>query len=132
MTNLSSFDLDFSYGVDGEGLVSDLILGKRTVEVKRDRRWKETGNLYIETRCFYQRSQAWEPSGLSVTEAGYWAFVIEESILLIPTEILKSAVGNYGKQIRCSIPPNESEGYLITPEQLLQAQKEYHNATQPQ
>ena len=132
MTNLSAFDLDFSYGTDGEGLVSDLILGKRTVEVKRDRRWKETGNVYVETRCFYQKSQSWQPSGLSVTKAGYWAFVLEDSIILITTDVLNFAVSIYGKQIRCLIPPNESEGYLITPEQLLQATKDYQNATQPE
>lgn len=125
VTSLSSFDLDFQYGVDGENLVSDLLLGKRTVEVKRDRRWVDTGNLYVETSCYFNRSQMWEPSGLSVTKAGYWAFVIEESTLIIPTDVLKFAVSVYGRQIRCQIPPNESEGYLLTPEQLVQAQKEY-------
>jgi hypothetical protein len=125
VTSFSEFDLDFSYGVDGEKLVSDLLLGKRTVEVKRDRKWINTGNLYIETSCYFNRSQSWEPSGLSITKAGYWAFVIQDSIIILPTDVLRFAVNVYGRQIRCKIPPNESEGYLLTPEQLIQAQKDY-------
>lgn len=125
MTNLSSFDLDFQYGVEGEALVSKLLLDNKTVEVKRDRKWKETGNVYVETRCFYQRSQSWEPSGLSVTKAGYWAFVLEDNVLIVRTDVINFAIPLYGRQIRCQIPPNESEGYLITPEELLQAVKEY-------
>ncbi len=54
-------------------------------EVKRDRRWHETGNLYIEVECWYNSTQSWQASGIAVTEADYWAFVLEESVLMIPT-----------------------------------------------
>lgn len=125
MTNLSSFDLDFEYGQVGESLVFDLLAGKRTVEVKRDRRWVETGNIYIETDCYFTKYQAWKPSGLSVTEAGYWAFVLEDSVVIIPTNVLRFAVQAYGKPISCQIPPNLSKGFLIKPEDLITATKEY-------
>lgn len=117
--NLSSFDLDFSYGKEGENLVEELLGGGRTVEVKRDRKWHQTGNLYIEVECWYLKSQSWEPSGLSVTKADYWAFVLERGVLLTPLDILKSVVKAWGREITCEIPPNRSKGYLITANDLL-------------
>ena len=57
MGKQSDFDLDFAYGREAELLVEDILTGGLTVEVKRDRRWVETGNIYIET-AFYSRSQA--------------------------------------------------------------------------
>jgi hypothetical protein len=115
----SAFDLDFSFGRAGESLVEELLNGGKTVEVKRDRRWHETNNVYIELMCWYQSSQSWEPSGLSVTEASHWAFVLEESVFIIPTNILRLAVNKYGREITCEIPPNKSKGNLITIENLL-------------
>jgi hypothetical protein len=45
--SLSDFDLDLTYGQVGEALVNDLLTGGFTVEVKRDKRWAQTGNVYI-------------------------------------------------------------------------------------
>jgi hypothetical protein len=125
--NLSSFDLDFRYGVEGETLVKDLLSGGRTVEVKRDRKWHATNNLYIEVECWYQRSQSWEPSGLMVTKAEYWAFVLEAGTLMVPTGHVHHAIKKFGRQITCEIPPNRSKGYLITVENLLDVMKELKN-----
>lgn len=124
MANKSSFDLDFSYGRKGEQLVEDLLTDGKRIEVKRDRKWHLTGNVYIETECFFTKQDAWAPSGLSVTEAEYWAFVLEQSIFIVPTSILRSAVIRYGREITCEIPPNRSKGFLITVENLLAATKE--------
>jgi hypothetical protein len=124
MSNLSSFDLDFSYGQSGEKLVEELLTGGKTIEVKRDRKWHATGNLYIEVECWYQRSDSWEPSGLSVTKASYWAFVLEHGVLMVPTSHVRHAIQKYGREITCEIPPNRSKGYLITVENLLDVMKE--------
>jgi hypothetical protein len=124
MSNLSSFDLDFSYGQSGEKLVEELLTGGKTIEVKRDRKWHATGNLYIEVECWYQRSDSWEPSGLSVTKASYWAFVLEHGVLMVPTGHVRHAIQKYGREITCEIPPNRSKGYLITVENLLDVMKE--------
>jgi hypothetical protein len=121
--NLSSFDLDFTYGREGENLVEQLLTNGRTVEVKRDRKWHKTGNLYIEVECWYLKSQSWEPSGLSVTKADYWAFVLEEGVLMVPTDYVRYVVKNWGHEITCEIPPNRSKGYLVTVENLLAAMK---------
>jgi len=124
MTKLSDFDLDYSYGLQGENLVGQLLNGAKTVEVKRDRRWWDTGNIYIEVSCWYNTSQSWEDSGLSVTEAKYWAFVLESGVILVPTNHVKYAVKVFGRAITCDIEPNRSRGYLIKAEDLLTAMKE--------
>ena len=119
MTTLSSFDLDFRYGYAGEQLVEELLTDGKTVEVKRDRRWHETGNLYIEVECWYNTTQSWQASGIAVTEADYWAFVLEESVLMIPTINVIQAINKHGREINCEIPPNRSRGFLITVNDLL-------------
>lgn len=119
----SSFDLDFSYGRDGEKLVEQLLTNGKTVEVKRDRRWHETNNVYVEIECWYVASQSWELSGLSVTKADYWAFVLEQGVVMIPTNHVWYAIKNFGREITCEIPPNRSKGYLIQVEDLLTTMK---------
>lgn len=125
MTNLSSFDLDLSYGQEGETLVQDLLTQGKRVEVKRDRKWKDTGNVYVETECYFMKLKDWAPSGLSVTEAEYWAFVLEDSVFMVPTDVLRYAIKEFGLEITCDIPPNKSRGYLLTVRELLKSVKEY-------
>jgi len=127
MAKNSSFDLDFGYGRKGEQLVEELLTVGKTVEVKRDRKWWITNNIYIEVECWYNKSQAWEPSGLMVTEAAYWAFVLEQSVFMVPTHILKKTVEMFGREITCDIPPNKSKGYLITIEDLLTGTRKFKN-----
>ena len=120
----SSFDLDLSYGQAGENLVEELLTQGRTVEVKRDRKWHSTGNLYVEVECWYMRTESWEPSGVMVTKAEYWAFVLENGVLMVPTNHVLYAIKNFGRQITCEIPPNRSKGYLITVDDLLTAMRD--------
>ena len=108
----SDFDIDLKFGKQGEDTVAN-ILSIETVEVKRDKRWKETGNLYIETDCWYNSSQSWEKSGLSVSKATHYAFVLEGMVVIVTTPDLKAIVENKGRAIECKIEPNPSKGYLI-------------------
>jgi hypothetical protein len=109
----SDWDLDLTHGQVGEALVNDLLTGGFTVEVKRDRRWAETGNVYIETKCWYNSEDRWKDSGLLVTKADYWAFVLGETVLMLPTKKVFEACLTYGKRIDCKIEPNPSTGYLV-------------------
>lgn len=115
----SNWDLDYRAGLEGESKVADL-LHLDTVEVKTDKRWVETGNLYIETECYYQNEDAWKPSGIRVSQATHWGFVLEDSVLIIPLHRLKEIVWESGRPITCNIPPNPSRGYLITPGALME------------
>jgi len=116
----SDFDLDFRKGREGELYVEGIVgqIGTSTIEVKRDLKWLQTGNVYIETECFYQTSGQWEPSGLSVTKADFWALVLERAVLIVPTYDLRRVVEAEGTPIETTIEPNPSRGYLIRPEYL--------------
>ena len=122
-TSKSDWDLDLRYGQDGEESVRRL-LTIDTVEVKRDRRWKETGNLYIETSCYYVNDGAFKPSGVSVSKATHFGFVIEDLTILVSKSDLINTVKEYGRNISCKIEPNVSFGYLITIDSLLKWQVE--------
>ena len=114
----SDWDLDYRHGVDGEKTVAHL-LSIETVEVKNDRRWSETGNVYIETDCYYVNSQAWEPSGISVSKATHWCFLLDETAVILPLERLKKIVDRFGRPSTCNIPPNFSRGFLISVVELM-------------
>lgn len=124
MSKLSDFDLDYSFGLEGENLVNELLTGGKTVEVKRDRKWWDTGNIFIEVQCWYNASKSWEDSGLTVSKADYWAFVLESGVIIVPINHVKYAVKVFGKRIECTIEPNNSRGYLITAKDLIKAMKE--------
>lgn len=115
----SNFDWDFQDGFVGEQLVFDLLTGGRRVEVKTDRKWIETGNVYIETSCWSNKTNAFEPSGLITTEADYWAFVLEGLVLMVHTVDLRMAAVTFGKPVSCNIDPNPSKGFLIQIPHLL-------------
>lgn len=127
MAKNSSFDLDFGYGRKGEKLVEELLTEGKRIEVKRDRKWNKTDNLFIEVECWFLKTQSWEASGLMVTEAEYWAFVLEKGVVMVPTDHVHYAINNFGREITCDIPPNKSKGFLIKVEDLLVAMKELKN-----
>ena len=118
----SDWDLDFRFGQEGEQYVANLI---QTVEVKTDRRWKETGNLYIEIYCWSPKTEGWYPSGLLATKASHWAFNLEGTVLIVPTVVLKDACTKFGRRINCEIPPNQSTGFLITVDNLMESTRTY-------
>ena len=126
MSNLSDFDLDLSYGKAGETLVEELLTGGKTIEVKRDKRWADTGNVYVEIECHHQSSRSWVPSGINATKAAYWAFVLEEAVFMIPTEALKYAVAELGTYATREDHLNPSKGILLKLPDLIKATKEYN------
>jgi len=112
------WDIDLRAGEVGESLVADL-LHIDTVEVKTDRRWKETGNIYIEECCFQQSTQEWKASGIIASKATHWAFVLEDTVLIVPRSKVIYVMRKYGKATGTNLQPNPSRGYLIKPEHLL-------------
>jgi hypothetical protein len=87
-----NFDLDLEYGKQGELFVQDVAdaIKAQRVEIKRDARWHETGNLFVEFKCL-KYSGSWEPSGIAITNALLYAFVLgdTETAIFIPTALLK-------------------------------------------
>jgi hypothetical protein len=88
------FDLNLAEGKQGEQHVLDILSGKYKVEVKRDIKVSKTGNVAIEYECNAK------PSGISVTEAEWYAIILDgdqfdqEVIIFISTERLKRLVDN--------------------------------------
>lgn len=119
MSSLSDFDLDFRYGVEGEQAVANL-LSIETVEVKTDRKWKHTGNLYVETYYWSVAKSEWVPSGINITKATHWAFNLEGTMFLVETPLLAAACTAVGKPIRCEMEPNPSYGVLIRPDEIIE------------
>ena len=115
----SDWDLDLRAGEEGESKIADL-LAIDTVEVKTDRRWKETGNVYIETTCYYVKDKQWKDSGIMVSKATHWAFMLEDVALIVPKEYVLKATLEWGRPISCDIEPNPSRGYLITPNEIVE------------
>lgn len=106
-----NFDLDLEYGEAGELKLLSILNGAKKVEVKTDRLSHLTGNVAIEFRCSGRQS------GISTTEADYWAFVLMDGkvIIMVETDKLKKiARKNYrlGK-VTCGGDGNNSEMVLV-------------------
>ena len=116
----SDWDLDLRFGQEGEVLVNSLLTAPiETVEVKRDRRWKETGNLYIETECWSDVLVCWYASGISITRATHWSFILEDSVLTVPTDNIRKAIAIYGIRREMNRPEYSTKGFTITVQDLL-------------
>ena len=113
----SDWDLDLRDGEAGESKLAEL-LRMDTIEVKTDRRWKDTGNLYIETDCWSDVRQEWYWSGITVTKATHWSFVLEDILITVPTDKIKLAVKTYGIFKEMNRPEYSTKGYLITVDNL--------------
>ena len=119
MGRLSDWDIDLRYGQEGEVYVNSLLTAPiETIEVKRDKRWIETGNLYIETECWSDVMQSWYHSGISTSKASHWSFVLEDSVVIVPIKRLKFVVQKYGRKKEMNRPDYSTKGFLITVEDL--------------
>tara|TARA_Y100000114_G_scaffold155087_1_gene178471 strand:+ start:871 stop:1230 length:360 start_codon:yes stop_codon:yes gene_type:complete len=81
----SDFRYDLKVGQVAEQALAAIFEGKK-VEVKRDRKARLTGNIFVE---YESRGK---PSGISTSEADYWCFVVEETFILLTTQRLKEIV----------------------------------------
>lgn len=88
-----NFTHDFAFGQEGERIVAaifnDIMQGSDKVEVKRDRRVSQTGNVAVEIATDDR------PSGLSISQADWYAFLLsgdqygDEVMVAIKTERLR-------------------------------------------
>jgi hypothetical protein len=118
MGTKSDWDIDLRYGQIGEKYVENLLTNVETVEVKRDKRWIETGNIYIETQCWSDKRKIWYKSGLTTSKATHWAYVVEEMVVMVPIEHLRKVVETYGRIIEMRRSEYSTRGYLITIEDI--------------
>ena len=107
------WDIDLRFGLEGENEIREL-LKLKGLEVKKDRIWHRTGNLFVEVMCWSQTLQDWENSGLNVTEASHWVFNLDGIAIFVEVDLLKQTVTKCGIRTLCKIEGNPSRGYLIT------------------
>lgn len=118
----SKFDIDLRNGQFAEWLIHELLSDEcGTIEVKRDFKVSETGNLAIEFRCRGRKS------GISITEATWWAFVLDgpryehEVVLIIKASRLRIMANYFYEQNQWTLggDDNASEMVLIPVTRLL-------------
>ena len=118
------FDIDFKYGRQGELLVAEYLdwiaAGNGRVEVKR-KRYLDM-NFYVEQECDKGRTGTYTPSGINVTDADMWVYVIGNTgiALCIPTPVLREAIKHgYPKEAQEGSCP--TKGTLVHMGAILQA-----------
>lgn len=115
MKQNSDFKHDLEVGQLYEKWLGDLLEGK-TIEVKRDFKASQTGNVFVEFFC------RGKPSGISTTEALFWAFILDhKTVVLLPTDRLKNlarVAHKQGKIVKGG-DSNASQGVLISVERLV-------------
>jgi hypothetical protein len=115
------FNSDFKHDLElGEMAETDfhLMLSEKKIEVKYDRKTKETGNVYIE---FESRDK---PSGIKTTQADFWTYYIDDDFTItISTKKLKDKMKNLFETNRAKIvsggDDNTSKGLLIKVQDLV-------------
>ena len=90
------WDRDLAYGQQGELYWDDIFAWFARGNGRREDKRKRRLDLYfyVETECDKGRTGRYEPSGISVSEADIWTYLIGETGLgvVIPTRLLKEAV----------------------------------------
>lgn len=98
------FDIDYKYGHKGEVHVAELLeniaSGNGRVEVKR-KRYVDM-YFYVETHCDKGRTGVFAPSGISVSTADAWVFVLADTgmSVVFPAETLRVMLDDASSQDR--------------------------------
>lgn len=110
----SRFDLNLAEGKYAEQIVDEILRGDRTIEVKLDERAADTGNLLIE----YAKNG--KPTGISTTEAQWYAFVLggsmdKDVVVMMKTERLKALIGEYGNASNPQSGKGDKSNFILLP-----------------
>jgi hypothetical protein len=112
-----TFEYDLDYGQKAENWFDELLHGRfgalGKLEVKSDRKSKDTGNIFVE---LYSRGKE---SGLKTSHANYWGFYLEgmDTAIIVGSERLKKLVNHTVKKNNMKLKEggddNTSRGVLI-------------------
>ena len=120
------YDIDSEVGRQGSFFVMDIIdaLKGDRVEVKRDLKSQETGNIYLEYEC--KKRGRYVKSGLAITEADLWVFVLDHGdlALAVSTDLLKKmgrVAFTRGQKKECQRGSHPTRGVVIPISELAEA-----------
>jgi len=116
------FRKDLEYGHQGEKLVTKFLdaMEAGSFEVKTDR--YRNGRMVIEMEQNPRRKGIWQPSGLQVTKAKWWAYVftLDGAFIMVATDRMRRYISqrqlspqDYKTFARTS--QNPSRGFLLEP-----------------
>lgn len=110
----TDFRYDLKRGQKAEKWLGGL-LEAETLEVKRDFIANKTKRVFVEYEC------RGKPSGITTTEADYWAFVLNDGVIMISSKRLKGLVELAKQEERISRggDGNRSMGALVTTKELI-------------
>ena len=122
----SDFNYDLEFGHEGEGRVIGIFNSGAKLEVKRDCKIEETGNLYVEFEC------RGKPSGIITSMADWWIFQNKDLTLMLwfQREKLLSACqrmieeNSQGIKVMVGGDEDKSKGYLVNQYQLIKHMKQ--------
>ena len=113
----NDFKYDLKVGQVAEKLLAELLTNKK-IEVKRDLKAIQTGNIFVE---YFSRGKK---SGLAISEADYYCYFITDTrLFLIKTEDLKTLCRKYldtSRDIKGG-DSNTSKGVLLPIKDLIDA-----------
>ena len=112
----NDFRYDLKVGQVAEELLAELLTNKK-IEVKRDLRAIETGNIYVE---YFSRGKA---SGISKSEADFYCYFITDTrMFLIETKELKNLCRVYlgTNRDKKGGDSNTSKGILLPIKDLIE------------
>jgi hypothetical protein len=110
MKDRRDFDISLAQGQIKERFVEVLLLVDGiTVEVKCDFHALDTGRVFVE---YASRGKK---SGIAVTKAEYWAFVVGDAVLMVPTERVKMLVRLYWRRYRVDGGDNDTSRGVLVP-----------------
>jgi len=103
------FDIDLKRGKVGEEKALDILdaLSESRIEVKTDYGVWKTGNFYIEYEK-QDRKGDWVPSGITTTEADYWAFAFKDGAIFVETSRLKQLTAKHIEEGNIGFRPGNS------------------------
>ena len=118
------FDADLLWGEEGERYARELLKGlvgvdaRFTVEVKRDSKALETGNVYLEYQQLPKGRPPWRKSGLATTDATHFAYIIGNMILIAPVEAWQYVGREFGRSVETG-GDNPTRGMVVPIKNLL-------------
>ena len=125
--SITNFHGDLRFGQEGQVYVNYLLTAPiETVECKRDKRWKETNNVYVETECWSDVVACWYPSGINAPkEPTHWSFVLEDAVVTFPIKTIRKAIEMFGVKKEMNRSEYSTKGFTITVAELLQVTREF-------
>lgn len=121
----NQFEASLQDGEAGQQIVADILgLAGADIEVKTDHKALLTGNVFIETKQAPRNSTEWKLSGINVTTAEYWAFLLDNDVVILaPSHHVHELIDGHPEVKQLLDASNPAVGVKLPLTNLLGVQK---------